>query len=120
MPFKAYNLNLYCGCYALFWGSRPASCLSALKLPVKLILAEGKTMGGAFEGATRAAIAEIIKNRSQESKFGIILSPEAFEEVVSDLFDLLQTSRTLKATGDRMLAGGGMPPPAKESKFFKR
>jgi len=66
-------------------------------------------MAGAFEGATRAAIAEIIRTRSQQSKFGVLLTEDAFEEVVSDLFDLLQTSRTLKATGDRMLAGGGAP-----------
>ncbi len=69
-------------------------------------------MAGAFEGATRAAIAEIIQNRSQTSKFGLLLTEEAFEEVVGDLFDLLQTSRTLKATGDRMLSGGGVPFPA--------
>ena len=63
-------------------------------------------MAGAFETATRAAIEEMIQLRAQESKFGFILTPDGCQALVDDLFALLQTSRTLKAVGDRVLAGG--------------
>lgn len=63
-------------------------------------------MAGAFETATRAAIAELIQMHAQQSKFGLILTPEGYQDLVSELFTLLQTSRSLKAVGDRMLAGG--------------
>lgn len=61
-------------------------------------------MAGAFESATRVAIQEIIRKHGQESKFGMVLSQEGFESVCDDLFELLQTSRSLKAAGDRFIA----------------
>ena len=64
-------------------------------------------MSGPFEGVARVAIAEIIQQHAQTSKFGLVLSQEGFERAVGDLFALLQTSRTLKAAGDRMLGGPG-------------
>jgi hypothetical protein len=66
-----------------------------------------------FESVTRVAIAEIITGYAKESKFGYILSPESMRDVVDDLFNLVQTSRSLKAAGDRLIAGG--PPPRRET-----
>ena len=63
-------------------------------------------MSGAFEGATRAAITEIIQTHAQESKFGYVVTPDALQDIVGDLYALVQTSRSLKAAGDRLLAGG--------------
>ncbi len=65
-------------------------------------------MAGPFEGATRAAIEELIQAHAQTSKFGYILSHDGFQDLANDLYDLLVTSRTLKAAGDRFLAGGGL------------
>lgn len=61
-------------------------------------------MAGAFESVTRVAIAEIIRNRAQESKYGWVLAGDEFERAVDDLLELLKTSRDLKAAGDRFLA----------------
>lgn len=63
-------------------------------------------MASAFEGATRAAIAELIQTHTQASKFGYVMTHEGFQELVNDLYGLLLNSRSLKAAGDRMLAGG--------------
>jgi len=65
-------------------------------------------MAGAFEGATRAAIAELIQTQAQASKFGYVLTHEGFQGLVDELYTLLVTSRSLKAAGDRLLSGGPM------------
>jgi hypothetical protein len=56
-----------------------------------------------FESATRVAIEEIILERLEPSKFGYFASREAVLELTNDIFDLLKTSRSLKAAGDRMM-----------------
>jgi hypothetical protein len=56
-----------------------------------------------FEIATRAAIEEMIAKHGQESKFGLILPRESLRDLVDDVFQLIQTSRDLKAAGDRFL-----------------
>jgi hypothetical protein len=66
-------------------------------------------MAGAFETATRAAIAEIIQTHAQESKFGFILTRDGLQDLTNDLFDLLLTSRNLKSAGDRFLQTAGAP-----------
>lgn len=66
-------------------------------------------MTSAFEGATKAAIAELIQTHSQESKFGYIITRESYEELVGAIYGLLVTSRNLKSAGDRFL---GTPPQA--------
>jgi len=67
-------------------------------------------MAGAFEGAARAAIQELIQTHAQASKFGYVLTHDGVEDLTNSLYDLLVTSRTLKAAGDRFLhAGGGTP-----------
>ena len=63
-------------------------------------------MAGPFEIATKVAIKEIIENHTAESKFGAFLSDESLNNVVGELFDLIVTSRNLKASGDKLLAGG--------------
>ena len=63
-------------------------------------------MPGPFETAAKAAIEELIQTHAQASKFGYVLTHEGCQDLVRDLFDLLATSRSLKAAGDRMLAGG--------------
>ncbi|MEN9835488.1 MAG: hypothetical protein RL011_1681 [Pseudomonadota bacterium] len=65
-------------------------------------------MSSAFEGATRAAIEEIIQSHAQASKFGYVVTADSMQEIVGDLYALFLTSRSLKAAGDRLLAGGPM------------
>ncbi len=67
-------------------------------------------MAGLFETVTRVAIEEILRNHTQSSKFGLLVTPEAFQELTDDLLNLLVTSRELKAAGDRMV-GGVSPSP---------
>lgn len=62
-------------------------------------------MAGVFETATRAAIEEIIQSHAKESKFGWVLTPDGFRTLTDDLYELLATSRSLKAAGDRILGG---------------
>ena len=78
-------------------------------------------MKGAFEGATRVAIEEIIKNRAHTSKFGLILTEQTLVNLVDDLLDLLMTSRSLKAGGDKLLKAGlfNLPSTAPKSKSLK-
>jgi len=64
-----------------------------------------------FESVTRAALEEIVKNHAKMSKFGYILSPEELSELLDDLYNFVQTSRSLKAAGDKLLTLG---PPTKK------
>jgi len=73
-------------------------------------------VAGMFETATKIAIGEIIAKHAKESKFGHILTRESLQELTSDLFDLLLTSRNLKTAGDRMLQGGVPASPRGASK----
>ena len=63
----------------------------------------GQSMRGLFETVTRVAIEEILRNHTQSSKFGLLVTPEGFQELTDDLYNLLITSRELKAAGDRMI-----------------
>lgn len=73
-------------------------------------------MAGAFEIATRSAIREIITGVVQPSKFGYVMTHEALEEIGEQIFDLIVTSRNLKAAGDRMIAQGFVPNPSSGAK----
>jgi len=64
------------------------------------------TMAGAFEGATKVAIEEMIQAHAQASKFGYILSAESLQDLVGEIYGLIVTSRSLKAAGDRLMSGG--------------
>ncbi|MGE0173720.1 MAG: hypothetical protein AB7T49_13065 [Oligoflexales bacterium] len=59
---------------------------------------------GPFEIATRSALLEIIESHTSESKFGYVLTKENLESLVSSLYELLATSRSLKDAGDRFIA----------------
>lgn len=65
-----------------------------------------------FESVTRAALEEIVKNHAQTSKFGYILSSEELSDLLDDLYNFVQTSRNLKAAGDKLLTLG---PPNKSN-----
>ena len=65
---------------------------------------------GTFESVTKVALAEIVRTHGQDSKFGLILSEDSFQNMVDDLFNLMLTSRSLKTAGDRFLATGGPSP----------
>jgi len=69
-------------------------------------------MAGAFEGATRAAIEELIQAHAQPSKFGLLITEDAARDLVSEIYELLVTSRNLKAAGDRFMQGSGPVPQA--------
>ena len=62
---------------------------------------------GTFESVTKVALAEIVRSHGMESKFGLMLSEDSFQGLIDSLFDLVQTSRSLKTAGDRFLANGG-------------
>lgn len=73
-------------------------------------------MSGPFESVTKAAIEQILRDHAKESKFGLVLPPGGVREVVNDLYNLVQTSRNLKAAGDRMLTMG---PPVRKTETTK-
>ena len=60
-------------------------------------------MAGIFETATRHAIDEILRSHVHESKYGYVITKDGFEELGDEIFRFLQTSRELKAKGDRLL-----------------
>ncbi len=62
-------------------------------------------MASTFESVTRIAIKEIITNKANESRFGFVMTHDDLQEICEDLFNLLLTSRNLKAAGDRMISG---------------
>ncbi len=70
-------------------------------------------MRGTFETATRFAVEEIIRNRGHASKFGLILTEDTINGLIDDIVDLLITSRSLKASGDRFMKAmnSAAPPP---------
>ena len=71
-----------------------------------------------FEGATKAAIDEIIRNHAKATKFGFILSPESFSELTNEFYEFICTSRSLKEAGDRLLGGGFAPAKREQNRDF--
>ena len=70
-------------------------------------------MRGAMESVTRMAIEEMIVAHTNESRFGYVLSQEGMRELVDTLYDFFETSRSLKAAGDRMMQQGMQAPGAR-------
>ena len=69
-----------------------------------------------YNKAIRDKIPEIIKNSGKETKFGVLMTNGAVEKAIDDLYDLFQTSRSLKTRGDQLISGGifgGSPEVAK-------
>ena len=64
-----------------------------------------------FESVARAALEDMLRNHFHESKYGYILAKDAMDDLVDDLFQFLQTSRTLKNVGDKMMGGMAGPQP---------
>ena len=62
-------------------------------------------MSKVFEAATKVAIREILENHTQSSKFGYFLSEDSLASATNELFELMATSRSLKAAGDKFLSG---------------
>ena len=60
-----------------------------------------------FEGATKAAIEEILVSKLHESKHGYVLTKNQYQELVQEIYEFLKASRNLKAAGDKLLGGGG-------------
>ena len=65
----------------------------------------GGRMAKVFETATKVAIREILENHAKPGKFGYFLSEDAMNLATAELFDLVETSRSLKSAGDRFLSG---------------
>lgn len=59
-----------------------------------------------FESVARVAIRELIEKHVTASKFGYVLTETGMEDICLDIVGLMQTSRNLKAAGDRMIAQG--------------
>lgn len=62
-----------------------------------------------FTSVTKVAIEEMIRERGSNSKFGLFISDESLEALVGDLLKLMETSRNLKAAGDKFLRKGPIP-----------
>jgi hypothetical protein len=62
-----------------------------------------KNMANPFENVARVAISEMFQKYLVESKFGHFLSDEDLAELENELFQFLQTSRNLRAGGDRFM-----------------
>jgi hypothetical protein len=60
---------------------------------------------GAMESVTRMALQEMITAHASTSKFGYILSEDSMGELIDTLYEFFETSRNLKAAGDRMIQG---------------
>jgi hypothetical protein len=58
------------------------------------------------------ALQEMIAGHASQSRFGYVLSPEAMQDLVDTLYEFFETSRTLKAAGDRMIQQGIQSSPA--------
>lgn len=67
-------------------------------------------MPSPFESVTRVAIKEIITGRANESKFGYVMTHEDLQDICDDIFGLIQTSRNLKAAGDRFIHSQAITP----------
>lgn len=63
-----------------------------------------------FQSVTRVAIEEIVKSYCTESKFGSFVTDEDMEKLIDELSKFLETSRNLKAAGDRFLTGAPRQP----------
>ena len=70
-------------------------------------------MRGAMERVTRMALQEMIVAHSNESRFGYVLSPEGMRELIYTLYEFFETSRSLKAAGDRFIQQGLEAPGAR-------
>ncbi|MCX6116965.1 MAG: hypothetical protein NT027_05450 [Proteobacteria bacterium] len=68
-------------------------------------------MAGQMEHITKMALAEMIQNNCQESKFGFILTDEGYQNLIETLYEFFETSRSLKSAGDRMLSQSTGPQP---------
>ena len=64
-----------------------------------------------FQSVARVAIEQLLEKHTQPSKFGFFLTQEGFDSLAAELLMLLETSRTLRATGDRFLQGPPLTPP---------
>tara|TARA_B100000902_G_C26461658_1_gene505738 strand:+ start:264 stop:491 length:228 start_codon:yes stop_codon:yes gene_type:complete len=70
-----------------------------------------------FESVARAALEEMLRKHFHESKYGYILAKDGMDELVDDLYQFLQTSRSLKDAGDRMIGGMAGPKPRVKGTF---
>ena len=70
-------------------------------------------MASPFEIATKIAIKEMVENHSSKSKFGVFMTEENINTLVAELFQLVLTSRSLKANGDRIISGMSASPNVK-------
>ena len=61
-------------------------------------------MSTLFRDVAGVAIEEIIRKHVTNSKYGFFLSEDALKELVADMFEFVETSRSLKSAGDRYLA----------------
>jgi hypothetical protein len=77
-------------------------------------------MPSPFESVARVAIDEIIKKHVVSSRFGHFLSEDGFQDLSNEIFEFLQTSRSLKAAGDRFIQAAQNPGPRERTASGKR
>lgn len=60
-------------------------------------------MSSPFVSVTKVALDEIVKKHTEASKFGFFMTEAQLNNLVEELVLFLETSRSLKAAGDRLL-----------------
>ncbi len=70
-------------------------------------------MSKMLSAVTKVAVEEILRKHINESKFGYYLSSADFDECLTDLTQLMETSRNLKMAGDRFLQKNAASAPMK-------
>ena len=59
-----------------------------------------------FVSVARVALDEMVRKHTRPSKFGFFMTEEGLEDMVTELVEFLETSRSLKAAGDKLLNQG--------------
>lgn len=59
-----------------------------------------------FQSVARVAVKELLEQHMTASRFGYIVTEEGVDDICEDIVRFLQTSRSLKEAGDRLISQG--------------
>ena len=76
--------------------------------------------GNPFTSIARVAVDDMVKKYLKESKFGYFISDDGINDLVDELVGFIETSRSLKSAGDRLLHGQGSSPQGGEPRPMPR
>lgn len=70
-------------------------------------------MASTFANVARVAIDEMLRKHLKVSKFGYFIGDEELAALTDEFLGFLETSRSLKAAGDRFMSGASPGPQKK-------